>query len=148
MSKFRRFINRQCVLRVSLSGLKSDILETQSPKCIRQKGSQNQFSFVYIVAKCNRSIETLLEDSYHGIKLFPSIPNFWLKWNEQTKMVLFYFFKTSDVFYCQSFIELLTLLPTNVPRNPREGKDKCLRALANSYLYKKTKSDIRKSEIQ
>ena len=32
------------VVRYYLSGLKSDILVTQSPKCLRQKGLQNQFS--------------------------------------------------------------------------------------------------------
>ena len=40
------------VVRYSLSRLKSDILVTQSPKSLWQKGLQNQFSFVYMIAKC------------------------------------------------------------------------------------------------
>ena len=33
------------------SGLKSDILETQPPKCLQQKGFQTSSSFVYMIAK-------------------------------------------------------------------------------------------------
>ena len=56
---FLKSSNKKCerklyVLSCALlfSGLKLDILVTQSPKCLRQTGLQNQFSFVYIVAKC------------------------------------------------------------------------------------------------
>ena len=45
------FLYHTCSELCYFSGLKSDILGTQSPKCLRQKGFQTSSSFVYMIAK-------------------------------------------------------------------------------------------------